>query len=146
MKIKVVLLLVFVSFMTLFISSYKEGPDFYGLYECTGATGYSQGCSGSSHGVTCHSNLTTQNNVVLELDSAGVRVKSYYPGKTYTIKLSGTNGTGANLPYFGFQLTSVLLAGAGNTATVRPAGTWDSATITGNVHYLQAGPSSCPTC
>jgi len=146
MKIKLLLALVFVSFLTLVISSYKEGPDYFGLYECTGATGFAHGCSGTNGGITCHSNNTTSNNVVLELDSSGTPVKSYYPGHTYTIKLSGTNGTGQNLPYFGFQITSVLLAGAGAQGTVQPAGTWDSAAITGNVHYMQAGPSSCSTC
>ena len=146
MKIKLLLALVFVGFLTLVISSYKEGPDYFGLYECTGATGLTHGCSGSNNGITCHSNNTTSKNVVLELDSQGVSVKSYYPGVTYTIKLSGVNGTGDSLPYFGFQLTSLLLAGAGDSGTVKPAGTWDSAAITGNVHYLQAGPGSCLTC
>jgi hypothetical protein len=83
---------------------------------------------------------------VIELDSANVPVKSYYPGGSYTIKLSGTNGTGANLPDFGFQITSVLLAGAGVQGTVQPAGIWDSTAIPSNVRYLQAGPQSCSTC
>ena len=146
MKIKLLLALVFVSFLTLVISSYKEGPDYNGFYECTGATGVASGCSGTNGGVTCHSNNTTSNNVVIELDSAGSPVKSYYPGHTYTVKLSGTNGTGANLPYFGFQITSVFLAGAGAQGTVQPAGTWDSAAVPSNVRYMQAGPQSCGTC
>jgi len=146
MKIKVVLFLVFASFMTIVMSSYIVGPDSFGLWECTGATGIAHGCSGSNGHNTCHSNITSDNNVVVELDSAGIPVKSYYPGHTYTIKLSGTNGTGANLPDFGFQLTAALLAGFGDTATVRPAGTWDSTALPSHVHYLQAGPGSCPTC
>jgi hypothetical protein len=139
MKIKVVLLLVFVSILTLVISSYKEGPDWFGLYECTGATGLYHGCSGSNNGITCHSNTTTLNNVVVELDSAGTRVKTYHPGHTYTVKLSGTNGTGQNLPYFGFQLTSVLLAGYGDTTTVRQGGTWDSTSLPAHVRYQGIG-------
>lgn len=146
MKIKLVLFLTSLIFLTFIISSYIIGPDYAGFYECTGATGLYQGCNGSHNGITCHANATTDNNVVIELDSAGTPVKSYYPGGTYTIKLSGTNGTGANLPYFGFQITSVLLAGAGAQGTVQPAGTWDSTAIPSNVRYLQAGPQSCSTC
>ena len=150
MKIKVVLLLVFVSFMTLFISSYKEGPDFFGLVDCTGATGTTHGCSGSytgsgsTHGMGCHSNITTSNNVVIELDSAGTPVKSYHPGLTYSVKLSGSNGTSANLPRFGFQMTAVLLSGSGDSANVRPAGNWDSTITAPSVRYISAG--SCGTC
>ena len=88
MKIKIVLFLAVATFLTLVISSYKEGPDFYAGYECTGATGTTQGCNGSHNGVTCHSNNTTSNNVTVVLDSAGTVVKSYYPGVTYTVTLS----------------------------------------------------------
>jgi hypothetical protein len=152
MKIKFVLFVVLASFLTLF-SSYNEGPDLMGPEECTGATGTTQGCSGSwthgsgsTHGITCHSNITSSNNVVVELDSAGTAVKSYYPGHSYTVKLSGTNNTGQNLPKFGFQLTAVLLAGSGDSLNVRQAGTWDSSAISGNVKYYSTGPITCGTC
>lgn len=145
MKIKVVLLLVFVSILTLVISSYKEGPDWYALYECTGATGLYHGCSGSNNGITCHSNNTTLNNVVIEVDSAGTPVKSYHPGHSYTVKLSGTNGTGQPLPYFGFQLASVRMAGYGDTTTVRQGGTWDSTSLPANVRYQAIGSIALQT-
>jgi hypothetical protein len=133
--------------LTFVISSYKLGPDYFGFMECTGATGIAQGCGGTHGGVTCHQYATTLNNVVVELDSAGTAVKSYYPGHSYTVKISGTNGTGDSLPYFGFQITAALLAGYGDTTTVRQAGTWDSTSLPPSVHYLQvARDNTCVTC
>jgi len=138
MKVKVLLFLVFVSFLSLTISSYREGPAYYAGYDCTGATGSRNSCSGGG----CHG-TTTSNNVTIELDSAGVAVTSYYPGHQYTVKLSGTNGTGSNLPYYGFQMASVLLSGAG-TSTPTQGGTWDSTALAANVQYTIAG--SCQVC
>ena len=138
MKVKVLLFLVFVSFLSLTISSYKDGPAYFNGYDCTGATGSRIGCGGNG----CHG-TTASNNVVIELDSAGVPVKSYYPGVSYTVKISGTNATGHTLSHFGFQMTSVLLSGAG-TSTPTQGGTWDSTHLPATVRYTPAG--SCTVC
>jgi hypothetical protein len=140
MKIKVLLFLVFTAFLSLIISSYREGPAYYAGYDCTGATGSRIGCGGGG----CHG-TTSSNSVTIELDSAGIAVQSYYPGVAYTVTISATNGTGATLSHFGFQMASVLLAGAG-TSTPMQGGTWDSITLPSNVKYTPAGPLSCQTC
>ena len=138
MKVKVLLSLVFISFLSLTISSYREGPAYWNGSDCTGATGSRVGCGGGG----CHGS-TASNNVVIELDSAGVPVNRYFPGMSYVVKISATNATGQTLPYFGFQMASVLLTGAG-TSTPTQGGTWDSINLPTNVQYTIAG--SCQVC
>ena len=144
MKLKVTLSLVFGAFLSLILSSYQAGPALNSGYDCTGATGTTTrsqvGCGGGG----CHG-TTTANNVVIELDSAGVPVKSYHPGMSYTVKISATNATGATLSHFGFQMASVLLSGAG-TSNALQGGTWDSVNLPSLVQYTPAGPLSCATC
>ena len=101
MKVKVLLSLVFISFLSLTISSYREGPAYWNGSDCTGATGSRVGCGGGG----CHGS-TASNNVVIELDSAGVPVNRYFPGMSYVVKISATNATGQTLPDFGFQICS----------------------------------------
>lgn len=141
MKVKVVSFLVFASLFSLILSSYRAGPAYQGGIDGTGATGSSLGCSS---GGGCHG-ATSSNNVVIELDSAGVPVQSYYPGMSYTVKISATNGTGATLSHFGFQMASVLLSGAG-TSTPTQGGTWDSINLPASVQYTIAGPMTCQVC
>lgn len=147
MKLKILSLLALTVFLSLVISSYKEGPDHYAGYDCTGAAGTNSlaqtGCSGSIGGQSCHGS-TTSNHVVIELDSANVPVKQYFPGMRYTIKISGRNGTSHNLGFFGFQMASVMLAGSGDSANSMQAGTWDSLAIPLGVQYEGAG-FCCPT-
>jgi hypothetical protein len=138
MKLKLAIGLFASVFLTLLISSYREGPAYYAGYDCTGATGTRIGCGGGG----CHGS-TSSNAVTIELDSAGIAVTSYYPGMAYTVKLSGTNGTGQTLPKFGFQMASVKLAGAG-TSTPSQGGTWDSTSLPTKVQYTPAG--TCQVC
>jgi hypothetical protein len=141
MKVNLYVFLVFASLFTLFLSSYREGPAYWGGIDGAGATGSSLGCS---NGGGCHG-ATSSNNVVIELDSVGIPVQSYYPGLTYTVKISATNSTGATLSHFGFQMASVLLSGAG-TSTAAQGGTWDSITLPASVKYTIAGPMTCQVC
>jgi len=138
MKVKIVLFLFVALGLTFTLSSYREGPAYWAGYDCTGATGSRFGCGGGG----CH-RATTSNALTIELDSAGVPVTSYYPGLSYTVKLSATNGTGNSLPDFGFQMASVLLSGSG-TSTPTQGGTWDSTALPASVQYTIAG--TCQVC
>jgi len=111
------------------ITGYKEGPASYAGYDCTGAeTGL-----GNPSGCTCHSSsATTGIGVTIELDSAGVPTTHYTGGKSYTVKITGTNNTSNNLPLFGFQLGCIKGSAAQTTPT--NAGTWKTPYPT-NVHY-----------
>ena len=138
MKIKIVLSLFLILGLAFALSSYKEGPAYWAGYDCTGATGSRVGCGGGG----CH-RTTSSIATVIELDSAGFPVTSYYPGQSYTVKISATNSTGNNLPDFGFQMASVLLSGSG-TSTPTQGGTWDSTALPASVQYTIAG--TCQVC
>jgi hypothetical protein len=125
MKIKI-LLSVFILSMSVVLSSYRNGAESHSGYNGTGANG-SAGCS-------CHTPSTGLSPTV-ELDSAGVAVTSYIPGASYTVKISGVNNTGGTLGSFGFQLCTVLDAGAG-TSSATAIGTWGSSLPT-NVRFTQ---------
>src|ERR1700722_18150760 len=104
-KIKFLLSLFVATSFYIAISGYKEGPANYQGWECTGAEtglGNPTGCYGGSG---CHSSSATAGiAVVLELDSTGgVPTTHYTGGLTYTVKITGTNNTGNNLPKYGFQ-------------------------------------------
>lgn len=122
MKLKYLPFAVFLGAMTLILSSYRTGYT-NNAGDChTGAVSSTVGCGGGG----CHSNgATTGITITVELDSAGVPVTSYQPGRSYTVKMSATNTTSNNLPVFGFGLSSVTAAGAGTTAT-HQAGTWSA--------------------
>ena len=145
MKIKFVLFLVFIASLSVVLSSYRVGAAFFGGYDATGAEGTGNLTNGGvaivgcSAGSTCH-NSSTSLNPVVELDSNGTAVTSYRPGGSYTVKISAANGTGHQLPVFGFQLATVLAAGGGTNNAVQ-AGTWDSTSLPHNVQYVQGGGS-----
>jgi hypothetical protein len=96
MKKQVLIITVCAGLGALMFSSYGAGPASNG-YDCTGAetAGSLGNFTGCSSGGGCHKNsVTTTVGVALELDSAGVPVTRYKAGMTYTVKLTGTNGTG----------------------------------------------------
>jgi hypothetical protein len=133
--------------LSLVLSSHHLGPAYVLGLDCTGASGNNfnifalSGCGTLTIG--CH-NTTTSNNVVIELDSAGIAVKSYHPGQSYTVKISATNGNaGSHLPYFGFQMASVLLLNAGDSVSM-PAGAWDTTSLPPRVRYDYIGPWVSP--
>lgn len=104
------------------ISGYKTGAGTNG-YDCTGAEtglGNPTGCK------TCHgSTATSAISVVLELDSTGgVPTTHYTGGKTYTVKITGTNNSTTSLPKWGLQVGCIK----GSAAATTPvnAGTWSS--------------------
>lgn len=147
MKLKFIAFFCGLLFLSLLTSSFHEGPANYLGYDCTGANGINfnhfayAGCGNTALG--CH-NTTLSNNVRIELDSAGIPVKIYHPGRQYTVKISATNGiSGSLLPYFGFQMASVRLLGAGDTNAVQ-AGIWDSINLPARVRYEHAGPYTAP--
>ena len=84
----------------------------------------------------CHSSSTSV-LVTVELDSAGVPVSQYFPGLSYTLKVSGTNNTTSNLPKFGFQVTVVKSTGAG-TASAANAGTLVTTGLPTGCRYTSA--------
>ena len=134
--------------LSVVVSSYHEGPAFYNGYDCTGAetgtpTATFRGCGNGS--TACHgSSATATLPVTLEIDSTatGTPVTSYVPGRTYYVKISGTNNTALTLPKYGFQVTAIK----GTTASASPvnAGTFQSTGLPANVQYTpHASPDSC---
>ena len=146
MKKKVLLFTLTAGIGAFALSSYHAGPALNG-YDCTGGesagtgslanpTGCSLG-SGGCHGTTATSTITA----ALELDSAGVATTHYMPGNTYTVKITGTNGSGSTLPRYGFQIAA--LKGAVSTATESDGGTWATTGLPATTHI--APPISTPT-
>jgi uncharacterized protein YjdB len=94
--------------------SYSNGGGALSDSDGTGAKG-GGGCS-------CHQPVpTTEIGVSIELDSAGIPVEQYYPGMTYTIKISGTNNSKTKLPKFGFRMSVVKSKNSG-TLSAKNAG------------------------
>ena len=126
MKHKIVFFL-FLAALAYIFSNYTAGAASQNGTDGTGASG-SSGCS-------CHGSGNV--NTVVELDSAGVPVTSYHPGMAYTVKISGSNGTGSSsLSAFGFQVAVVKASGAG-TGSAAQAGTWGT-TLPTNVQNTTA--------
>lgn len=115
---KNILIVLFALAVSAIVYAYQNGAAAQGGIDATGASG----TSGCSTGNGCHTSATTDSTKV-ELDSAGVAVTSYYPGKAYTVKISGINGSSTSLTKFGFQLSVVKATGAGTAGAV-DAGTW----------------------
>lgn len=100
-----------VAFAALLLSSYSEGPFFYGAGNRTGSAGSPTGCSEPNG---CHSSASI--NAVLSiqlLDSLGNSAGAYQPGHTYQVLLSELV-PGNTRPRFGFQ-ASVVKASDGAT-------------------------------
>jgi hypothetical protein len=114
MKIKFTLLACAGLFALLLLNSYSSGY--------TSSTGNDGTGASSGGGCSCHG-ATTSLGTFVELDSAGIAVTSYKPGKSYTVKISAINGTASFWPYYGFQIATVKLTGAGTSSCVQ-AGTW----------------------
>ena len=122
MKKRFLLLTAIAGMGYLVFSSASAGPARAG-YDCTGAesagTGSFANPTGCMSGGGCHGSAATGTiTVALELDSAGVATTHYRPGKTYTIKITGTNGTG--------------------TTTESDAGTWSSS-VPASTHVQAPG-------
>jgi len=113
--------------IALVLCSYREGPALSHGWDCTGAETGLQNPSGCNSGGGCHASAVTAGiTVALELDSAGTSVTHYVGGKTYSVKITGTNTTTTSLPGFGFQIGCIK----DSTAQVTPvnAGTWGTPT------------------
>lgn len=134
-------LFVFFGLISLVLCSYRPGAAHDGGTDATGSDGNTAACGGGG----CHnSSLSTGLGTTLEFDSAGTPVSAYYPGITYTVKITATNSTGLTLPKFGFQLASVTEASAGTTSTVQ-AGTWPTSGLPTSVRYTSPAQSGLPT-
>ena len=137
--IRNLLILAVMAASSFFLCSYQGGAATVGGWDCTGAESGLQNPTGCSNG-GCHGNTaTTGITVTLEIDSAGAPVTAYKAGLTYTIKLTGTNTTSANLPKFGFQVASI----AGSAAQVTPtnAGTFQQTGLPAGVQIAPVVPS-----
>ena len=116
---KIIVLNILAGIVYLIMCSYGNGPATHG-YDCTGAETGLQNPNGCTN---CHGSVATAGTqIVLELDSAGISTTHYYPGMTYTIKLTATNNTGFSLPEFGFQMACIK--GANAVVTPINAGSW----------------------
>ncbi len=112
-------------------SSYSDGPGTHS-WEGTGATTGIPGCSDGSTG--CHNTaVSTDIDVTVELDSAGVSVSTYSPGHDYTIRIRAVNRSAFTLPKFGFQLACVDAAGAGTPSAI-DMGTWGATLPSGCIN------------
>jgi len=119
----VVMLLGYIS-----LSSYQSGLALIYGQNATGANGTATSCGGGG----CHGGNSANTTVTITVDSGTIAVNHYKPGKTYTIRIHGTNSS--NLAAFGFQFSSVSGTGtsqvnAGSYGTL-PTGI-HSATISG---------------
>jgi hypothetical protein len=128
MKIRITGISFLILAISIVLSSYVEGPAIRSGWDCSGAESGLSNPTGCNASGGCHSSSATAGiTVVLELDSAGIPVNGYRGGKTYTVRLSGTNTTSSSLPAFGFQVAAIL----GSTEQVTPttAGTWGTAPV-----------------
>jgi hypothetical protein len=114
-----------IAFGGLLLSSYSEGPFFYGAGNRTGAAGSPIGCSEAKG---CHASASINAVLGIQLfDSLDMPVNRYQPGSTYRVFLSELV-PGNTRPRFGFQ-TSVVKASDGSTqaGTLNPGLTPDIA-------------------
>jgi len=123
----------FIVVSAIILYSYPNGAATNGI-DGTKASGGSGGCG------SCHNSGTTDGTKV-ELDSAGVSVTSYHGGGSYTIKISGSNGSTTSLTHFGFQIAAVKLSGAGSGSAV-DAGTFG--TLPASVRLTSPATSALP--
>ena len=124
---------------TLLLCSYREGAAVYGGYDCTGAESGLQNPTGCTNG-GCHGSTATPGlTVTLEIDSAGVPVTKYRGGLIYTVKITGTNTTSANLPRFGFQVAAIN--GATQQVTPTNTGTFQQTGFPSGVQYTATQPA-----
>ena len=131
----------FISFIAIAISlvlcSYREGPATYSGWDCTGAETGLSNRAGCSTGGGCHASAATPAiTVALELDSAGIPVTKYVAGKSYTVKITGTNTGTTNQPGFGYQICCIR--GAVAQVTPASAGTWGTPPSTSQLATPQA--------
>ena len=134
MKKKILLFTAIAGLTTIAFSSYHSGAANNG-YDCTGAeTAGSLGNFTSCAHSGCHGAAATPTiGVAIELDSAGgVPTTHYKAGLTYTVKITGTNGTGNTLPKYGFQLAAIK--GTSAIATVADAGTFATTGLPASTH------------
>ena len=137
MKHKVIYILFLLVSASVIFSSYRNGAANHGGWDCSGGESGLQNPTGCSTGGGCHASSATAGiTVVLELDSAGIPVTGYWPGQTYTVKVTGTNTTSSTLPGFGFQVTATV--GTTELATPTTAGTWGTAPAGAQVSAPQA--------
>lgn len=137
MKLKVIYVMFLLVSASVIFSSYRNGAASHGGWDCSGGESGLQNPTGCSTGGGCHASSATAGiTVVLELDSAGIPVTGYWPGQTYTVKVTGTNTTSSTLPGFGFQITATV--GTTELATPTNAGTWGTAPAGAQVSAPQA--------
>ncbi len=122
------------------LTSGQNGAGSESGYNCTGSEtglGNAKGCA--STGASCHGTAgapTAGITLSIELDSAGVPTTHYKGGKTYTVKITGTNTTSNTLPKFGFQISCIK--GTDSVTTPVNAGTFSAAGLPTNVRYTPA--------
>lgn len=106
------------------LSSNDNGPFANSNGNRTGSAGSTANCSTGG----CHASNNTNTSIAITLlDSLSNPVGAYVNGKTYTVRITGTN-TSANLPKFGFQLTAVKASD--NTTQLGTLATGGTANIT----------------
>lgn len=114
MKKKFILFPVLCAMFYFMATGYTNGPGTFG-YERTGAS-TTMGC----YGVGCHGTTAAPTTTVtVELISGGTPVTTYTGGGSYTIRLTGTQTSGAfTLSKFGFQISAVKATTTTNAGTM----------------------------
>ncbi len=139
MKKRILLFTAIAGFAYVTFSSESLGPGNSG-WDATGAeSGLSNPTGCSATGFSCHGSAgapTATVGIAIEVDSAGgVPTTHYKGGLTYTVKITGTNGTASTFTGFGLQMTSIK--GSTSAATPVNAGMW-SATTPAGTHLKNA--------
>jgi hypothetical protein len=107
MKKKILLFTLSAGLAFVSLSSNNTGPAQVNLLNLTGSKGSS---STNCGGAGCHGGNSNNTSVNIGVDSAGVVVTKYAPGKTYNVSITGSNTS--NLPKFGYQYS--VVSGTGN--------------------------------
>lgn len=109
MKIKKIYKIAFILILYVVLQSRSGGPGAVQNLQVTGApgsTGMAAGQPGTCANSGCHNGGSFNPSLSVQLLEAGNPVTSYEPGKTYTLKVVTTPGTGSPARY-GFQALSL---------------------------------------
>ncbi len=143
MKIKKVYKIVALLVLYVVLQSRSGGPGSVGNLQVTGAPG-STGSAGTCANTGCHSGGSFNPALNIQLLDGADPVVKYEPGKTYTLRVATTAGSGSPARY-GFQ--AVALNAANNQA-----GDWGSpgagkqvTTLSGRKYIEHNAPSSSGT-
>ncbi|MFQ5446143.1 MAG: choice-of-anchor V domain-containing protein [Saprospiraceae bacterium] len=121
------------------LQSRSGGPGAVAGLEVTGAPG-STGNTGTCGNTGCHASGAFDPAVTLQLLDGNTPVTKYEPGKTYTLKVTNTPGSGTPAN-FGFQAVSLNSAGEQTGDWGDLAATMHVVTLSGRKYVEHSAPS-----